>query len=73
MQWENLKQNKCPVCFADLMFSESEEGSDFMMVIKCQRCTFKCNPDRMREICTSMVDKQIDKDYKGKKKSRFDL
>ena len=41
-------------------------------VIKCGRCGFKCSADRMREICTSMVDKQIDKEYKTKG-NRFDL
>ena len=61
MNWNNLKQNKCPKC-GKIFYSDSFLNPG---IIECKTigCDFKIREKRMSEIINNMVTEQIEENY----------
>lgn len=56
LKWGNLKFNRCPKCDANLSYDEKNAI--------CQ-CGFKIALDRMNEIVTNKIAREVDREYEN--------
>ena len=61
MNWQNLKQNKCPKCDGDFGFQAYSEPN----FINCPKkgCSFKISHKRFSEIVSSQVTASLEKEW----------
>lgn len=60
MNWKKLKSNKCPECGSNLDPAER----DGLIFCGKSLCGFKIYIDRLSEIVSGMVTKDIDREYR---------
>jgi hypothetical protein len=58
MKWENLKNNKCPLCFWDFAKGLKVE-SNMQPAMLIHSCGFKINEQRYKEISASLVERKL--------------
>jgi ribosomal protein L37AE/L43A len=68
MNWQNLKQNKCPVCSSNIK-AESLLAEYYI----CTRCTFKIHSKKYDEIMTDRFKPKTVKPIKSFEKSLSDF
>lgn len=60
MKWENLLQNKCPICGSELRTAGGYQGQG---VLKCDECEFSCRERRARQIIDDLKTNREQKDF----------
>ena len=56
LDWENLKELKCPKCYGDLVKNNYGVIRGYM----CKNCDFSTTTIRLREIVEGMFNKEAD-------------